>query len=221
MTALGADAPEISSAVAALAAGHNDLGIGLVLGSNVFNLAGLLGVSVLVAGNVRIHRQGLALNGAVALAVTAIGAALVLGGTGAPVGGGLLAVVLVPYVVLLSVRPARVGRLLPGGVMRRSPARPSARRSTICGDERAAPASRRDVLALFAGLGAIVLGSVGMVTAATSLGSRWGISQIVVGTLVLASLTSLPNLLTAVRLALHRRGAAVVSESLSAAGGLS
>jgi cation:H+ antiporter len=54
-----------------------------------------------------------------------------------------------------------------------------------------------------------------MVHAAIDLGRRWGVSDLIVGTLVLAALTSLPNLMTAVRLALHGRGAAVVSESLN------
>jgi cation:H+ antiporter len=68
---------------------------------------------------------------------------------------------------------------------------------------------------LVASLAAIVGASIGMVHAATDLGRRWGVSDIVVGTLILASLTSLPNLLTAVRLALHRRGSAVASEALN------
>ncbi len=44
VTALGADAPEIASAVAAVIAGHEETGVGVVVGSNVFNLAALLGV---------------------------------------------------------------------------------------------------------------------------------------------------------------------------------
>src|SRR5216683_5185263 len=43
VTALGADAPEIASAVAAVVAGHKETGVGVVVGSNVFNLAALLG----------------------------------------------------------------------------------------------------------------------------------------------------------------------------------
>ncbi len=39
VTALGADAPEISSAMTAMSSGHHDLGIGVVLSSNVFNLS--------------------------------------------------------------------------------------------------------------------------------------------------------------------------------------
>src|SRR5204862_260171 len=47
------------------------------------------------------------------------------------------------------------------------------------------------------------------------LGERWGVPDIVSGTLVLAVLTSIPNVITAVRLALHRRGSAVFSETLN------
>ena len=54
-----------------------------------------------------------------------------------------------------------------------------------------------------------------MVYAAQSLGHRWDVSDVVVGTLVLAALTGIPNAIAAVRLALHGRGAACVSESLN------
>src|SRR2546423_8147143 len=54
VTALGADAPEIATAVAAAVAGHEDTGVGAVVGSNVFNPPGLLGFSALIPGPVRI-----------------------------------------------------------------------------------------------------------------------------------------------------------------------
>jgi len=215
LTALGADAPEIATAVTALVASHSSVGVGVVVGSNVFNLAALLGLSALVAGHVRIHRHGLLLNGGVALAITAVAVALVLGRLGATAATLLLAAVFVPYVVLLSLSPAAIRRLA---------AAPSARFLAVAireeevdmrtGD-RPAPASRRDAVLIGAALGAIVLGSIGMVQAATDLGERWGVSDVVVGTLVLAALTSLPNLLTAVRLALRGRGAATVSEAFN------
>ena len=50
LTALGADAPEIASAVASLQARARDVGLGVVLGSNIFNLAALLGLSAILAG---------------------------------------------------------------------------------------------------------------------------------------------------------------------------
>src|SRR5260370_21940173 len=45
LAALGADSPELSSAVIALLAGAGSVGVGVVVGSNLFNLAALLGLS--------------------------------------------------------------------------------------------------------------------------------------------------------------------------------
>src|SRR5215469_1342001 len=63
VAALAADAPEITSAATALAQGHASVGAGVVTGSNVFNLAALLGLSALVAGRVRFHRRVILLGG--------------------------------------------------------------------------------------------------------------------------------------------------------------
>src|SRR5207247_10563056 len=79
VTALGADAPAIASAVSAIVAGHKDTGVGVVVGSDVFNIAGLLGVSALLAGAVRIHPHGLVLTGGVAVVVGAVGGRVAVG----------------------------------------------------------------------------------------------------------------------------------------------
>ncbi len=216
LTALGADAPEISTAIAALAASHGKLGVGVVIGSNVFNLAALLGLSAVVAGHVQIHRHGLLFNGGVALSVTGIAAALVLGAIGALLATLLLVAALGPYVFFLSIRPARIAGIVPAGRTRRFlVAAVREEIEDLRTDEEIPKASTADTVLLVVSLATIVGASVGMVQAATDLGEHWGVSDVVVGTLVLASLTSLPNLLTAVRLALHRRGSAVVSEALN------
>src|SRR6476469_4520429 len=100
VAALGADAPEIASALAAVIAGHEDTGVGVVVGSNVFNLAALLGVSALNAERVRIHRHGLLLNGGVAIVVAIIGAFVAMDLVSGALGLVLTLVVLTPYVVL-------------------------------------------------------------------------------------------------------------------------
>ena len=56
MAALAADAPEITSAAAAMSSGQRHLGAGVVVGSNVFNLAALLGLGALVAGWIGLPR---------------------------------------------------------------------------------------------------------------------------------------------------------------------
>jgi cation:H+ antiporter len=216
LTALGADAPEISTAVAAVAASHGRLGVGVIIGSNVFNLAALLGLSAVVAGHVGIHRHGLLFNGGVALLVTGIAAALVLGAIGALAATLLVVAVLAPYVFFLSIRRARIESIVPAGPARRFlVAAVEEEIEDLRTGEPVPTASAVDSLVLIATLAAIIAASVGMVHSATDLGRHWDISDIIVGTLVLAAVTSLPNLLTAVRLALHKRGSAVASEALN------
>src|SRR5947208_8757644 len=69
LTALAADAPEVSAAVAALVKGEHETGVGVVVGSNVFNLAAMVGSSALVCGLVRLRREALVVEGVVAVAV--------------------------------------------------------------------------------------------------------------------------------------------------------
>ena len=61
----------------------------------------------------------------------------------------------------------------------------------------------------------VVVASVAMEHAATSLGTRLAVPGIVTGGIVLAAITSLPNAVTAVYLARRGRGAATLSEAMN------
>ena len=61
----------------------------------------------------------------------------------------------------------------------------------------------------------VVLASVAMEQGASSLGTHFGVPEIVVGGLVLAAVTSLPNAVSAVYLARRGRGAAAFSTALN------
>lgn len=64
-------------------------------------------------------------------------------------------------------------------------------------------------------LALIVAGSVGAVRAATDLADAWSVPEELVGVIVLAILTSLPNAWTGVRFGLQQRGSALMSETLN------
>lgn len=81
------------------------------------------------------------------------------------------------------------------------------------GQKRPSQPSWADAVAVLPLLGMVVINSVGMVRSATALGERWGVSEVAIGALVLATLTGIPNVVAALRLAAHGRGAAVVSET--------
>ncbi|MEO6887978.1 MAG: hypothetical protein ABI456_02770 [Ktedonobacteraceae bacterium] len=216
VAALGADTPEIAAAVTALIAGQHDLGLGVVLGSNIFNLAALLGLSAVIAGEVRVKRTGLLFNGGVALLVTVVVAALLFGFISPLISGILLGVLFIPYVVLLALHPLRVKQLaLPNSIKRSLSDMLTSVSQDARKDQTAPKASLNDLLAVVPTLVSIVVASIGMVNTAITLGATWHLSHVIIGTLILATLTGIPNMITAVRLALHGRGAAVVSESLN------
>jgi hypothetical protein len=73
----------------------------------------------------------------------------------------------------------------------------------------------RDGLAAGLALAAVVAASIVMEETASALGSRYAVAGIVTGGLVLAVVTSLPNAVSAVYLAMRGRGAAVLSTALS------
>src|SRR5690349_751889 len=211
LTALGADAPEISTAAAAVLSKHDDIGVGVVLGSNVVNLAALLGIGALLAGRVHLGRRAAALEGATAVAVP------VAAGWIDPLPALLLcACVLVPYVWLAAQRPADIthGQRVTG--LRRRIARAVAEEQRAArSDHHERPARRGDLLVVAPAVALVIGASVGMVHAAVEIGHHFSISGAVMGTLVLAGLTSIPNAVAAVRLALHHRSSAVVSEAFN------
>jgi cation:H+ antiporter len=206
LTALAADAPETASAIAALVKGEHDVGVGVIVGSNIFNLAAMVGFSAILCGAIRIRPEALAVEGVVGVAATLIVSALLLELLGPWPTLGLLAAVLIPYLTLLGLGPARV----PLPLRRFFGERHRPDHVVAHGERVLVPA-----LTLLPALAIIVVGSTGMVDAALSLAHRWSVPDVFVGIIVLAALTSLPNAFTAARLGLHGRGAALVSETLN------
>jgi len=190
LTAAGADAPELATAIAALATGAKSAGLGVVVGSNVFNIGAMIGISALVCGNVRIQRDALALEGGVALGVSLVVVLLVFGVLPAWAAVTLALLLLIPYAAV-ALRRELGARRHPEGV------------------------DMRAVLLIPPALAIIVLGSIGMVHTGLQLGHAAGIPNLLVGVLVLAVVTSLPNAYTGIRLGLARRGAALVSETMN------
>lgn len=216
VTALGADAPEICSALAALFSSNHEVGIGVVIGSNIFNLAGLLGLSALVAGRVTIGRQGLWLNGGISLIVSIMLLALIMQWISVWTSLMLMALVLVPYVALTALHPLQIGKLkLPFAMKQFLSVAIGHSHRDARKRENIPHASWKDAVWVMFALALIVGSSFSAVDSAVLLGSHLGISHAVIGMLILASLTSVPNVIAAIHLARKGRGAAVVSESLN------
>jgi len=214
IAALAADSPEITSAVTALAHHQQRVGVGVVLGSNVFNLAALLGLGAAVAGRIALHRKVVLLGGAVGAWIAATCVLVVLGLL-SPVAGIIVAgLVLAPYLFALGLD----GRPLPGlpqrlsGWMASAVTEEEAELAEAIRPRRGEP---RDAAEAAVALVLVIAASVAMETAAVALGRRYAVPGIITGGVVLAAVTSLPNAVAAVYLAAKGRGAAVLSTALN------
>lgn len=216
LAALAADAPEITASVTALAGHHSRIGAGVVLGSNVFNLAALLGLGAVVAGEIKLHPRVILLEGTVAITIAAICLGVVLGGAGPGVGLLAAAAMLVPYLIVSGVSPQRLSRL---GL----PTSWTAWLSSAIAEEEQElepaihppSAHARDVALAVLATTIVVGASIAMELTASTLGDRHHVAEIVIGGLVLAGVTSLPNAVSALYLAVRGRGAATLSIALN------
>ncbi len=204
LTALAADGPEISSALFALIKGAHDVGVGVLVGSNGFNLAAMIGLSALLTGQVQLSREVLLLEGLAGLLVTVVAGALLLDWLTPGVAAGGTALVLIPYLVLV-LAGTGTGT---GARADDQPHQPPA--------PHAPPDPTHHLLALIVlDVALIVAGSFGMVETALSLAGHWHVSGAILGVLILGPLTSIPNAATAVRLGMAGRGAALVGETFN------
>lgn len=202
IAALAADAPEITSSVSAISQHQREIGSGVVIGSNLFNLAALLGLGAVVSGFIALHRRVVIFGGCVAIWVALCCLATTL--RAISVSEGLVAslFVLLCYFAILGLRQEKVSRL----PLSRSLAKwlsdavdeEALELLTAIRPQRGRPA---DAAAAVGSLVVVVLSSVVMEREAASLGHHFHVSDAIIGGIVLASVTSLPNAVSAIYLA--------------------
>ncbi len=216
LVALAGNAPEITAAATALGRGQADIGAGVVLGSNVFTLAALLGLGALVAGHLGLHRRVVTLEGLAATWVAGVCVVVLATPLGPALGLALVAVGVGPYLAV-SVLPEEALRRLGVPLRLRAWCRQAV-------EEEAAelapaldhtPYRPHDVPVAAGALAVVVAASAVMERSAQALGTHFGLTGLVVGGVVLAAVTSLPNAVGAVHLARRARAAAVLSEALN------
>jgi cation:H+ antiporter len=215
LTAVAADSPELSSSVAAILRGERDVGLGVVIGSNAFNLAAMIGIGAILAGSVRPARAWLAVESTVALLLLAVTAGLLVAGIPPLAALALAFVVLTPYLAVLALGDARI-HLVPLPARAQRVLR-DALGSGLAHPRALAPADSpwRAIWLMTLALVLIIAGSTVMVDTSVVLADDIGLSHLLVGLLILAVVTSLPNASTALRLARQGRADATVSETLN------
>jgi cation:H+ antiporter len=179
VVAYGTSSPELLVSVKASFLGQSGIAVGNVIGSNIFNIAVILGIAALIrpigASSMIIRRDG-----PVMVLVTLMGMAALWDSRIERWEGGLLLLASVAYTGWI-VRHAR---------------RESA---TLEPDDGMVPMNLgRGLLFIVLGLGILALGSQLLVTNAVFMARCWGVSEAVIGLTIIAAGTSMPELATSV-----------------------
>jgi cation:H+ antiporter len=216
VAALAADAPEITSAISAISQHQRAIGAGVVIGSNAFNLAALLGLGAVVSGFIALHRRVVVLGGIVALWVAGWCIVASTGLVSALVSVAFSSLVLIGYFIVLGLqRDVRQRLPLPQKVTRWLSSAVDEEEDELAVAIRPLRGRPADVVVAFGALIVVVVASVAMERGATTLGHHFRLSDAVVGGIVLAAVTSLPNAVAAMHLASKGRGAAAFSTALT------
>jgi len=203
VVAFGTSSPELAVSISAAFRGNGDITFGNVVGSNLFNIAIVLGLAALIRPvelPLSIRRQVRRLEAPLmlgsALAAWAVGWDLQIDRW-----EGLLLVFGLLLYVTWQVREARLGREpLPAPVL--EPPSPHAPRPP---DPARSWPLFRSILLVLAGLGGLYLGSDWMVEGAVAL-ARWaGVPDRVIAVTLIAGGTSLPEVATSVVSAIRRQ----------------
>lgn len=190
IVAFGTSAPELSVSVSSALTGRPDIALGNVIGSNIFNIAVILGIAALIQP-LQIHLSVIRRDIPVMIAATLIVFFLILSGGVPQVAGVGLLVGLGVYLVV-TIRSAKETQVVGQGEVVEAP--PLLTKSWVI-----------DALVLVAGLGTLIVGSRLFVDGATSLAKSLGVSDAVIGLTVVAAGTSLPELATSVVAALRKQ----------------
>ncbi len=186
VVAFGTSAPELVVSLRAALTGQPEIAVGNVVGSNIFNVLVILGLSALIVP-LRVDQQLVRLDVPLLILVSLVVYGMCLGGRLDQLEGGLLAAALVAYTVWL-VRKSR----------RENSAAVLGEYSAEFSEQTPATPARMllQLVMVAAGLGMLVLGADLFVDSAVAIARGWGLSELVIGLTLVAAGTSLPEVAT-------------------------
>jgi cation:H+ antiporter len=178
IVAMGTSTPELLVSTLSSLRNAGDLALGNVIGSNIFNIAVILGVASLFSP-MKIHKQILKFDVPVMIIATALLLLFIADRTISRVEGVILTCGISAYLIN-SVFLARKEK------------------QKVDLQESASSKLWLDIMLLAAGISLLVSGSHFLVEGAVKLARFWGVSEAVIGLTIVATGTSLPELATSI-----------------------
>ena len=188
IVAFGTSAPEVAVSVGAVLDGNPDIAIGNVVGSNIFNVLFILGVSALIVPlvvNIQLIRQEVP----IMIGASMLLLALTLDGNLSVWDGTFLFALLSAYTVFLIVQSRKETK---------------AAKDEYAAEIKPATAGSWDsklpvqIALIVVGLGFLVLGSEWLVNASIIFAKALGVSDLIIGLTIVAAGTSMPEVATSI-----------------------
>ena len=191
IVAIGTASPEVAVSLQAALNGQGDLTLGNVLGSNIFNILFILGVTAILAPIV-IAEQLIRKDAPIMLAISLLTFGLAFDGGIGFVDGAILILLLVLYTVFALRQSRSESREVQNEYAEEFAGKQS----------HTAKNTLMNILFILAGLGLLVLGSNWLVDSAVVIAKALGVSELVIGLTIVAVGTSLPEVATSIIAAL-------------------
>ncbi|MCX7868810.1 MAG: calcium/sodium antiporter [Terrimicrobiaceae bacterium] len=191
VVAFGTSSPEIFVSLKAAFNGHGDLAVGNVVGSNIFNVGVILGLSAVIMP-MRVQLQLLRLDAPVmVLAMLAVPLLLLGRGEVSRWEGAVLIAALAAYVAM-------------NIVLARRSRDPAIEREFEEGLPKPASSALLAIAMVVAGLALLAFGARLLTDSAIALARGFGVSEAVIGLTIVAAGTSIPELAASIVAALRR-----------------
>jgi cation:H+ antiporter len=193
IVAIGTASPEIAVSVQAAATGQADLTLGNVLGSNIFNILFILGLTAIVAPIV-IAEQLIHKDAPIMLAASLLAFGLALDKNLGRLDGLILLVGVIAYTIFaLRQSHTENSQVQNEFAQEFGEKEPHTLRNTVT-----------NIASIIIGLGLLVWGSRWLVDSAVVIARTLGVSELVIGLTIVAAGTSLPEVATSIIAALRK-----------------
>ncbi|MFM8424472.1 MAG: calcium/sodium antiporter [Chloroflexota bacterium] len=187
IVAIGTASPEIAVSLQAAASGQGDLTLGNVLGSNIFNILFILGMTSIVAPIV-IAEQLIRKDAPIMLGISLITLGLALDGKLGLIDGTLLLFGLIAYTMFAVKQSRQESKAVQKEYAEAfAPKEKPSTRNTVF-----------NIVFILIGLALLILGSNWLVESASEIAKSLGVSELVIGLTIVAVGTSLPEVATSV-----------------------
>jgi cation:H+ antiporter len=179
VVAFGTSSPEMAISVSSALKGEADIAVGNVLGSNIFNVLFILGLSALITPLI-VSKQLVKIDVPIMIGASVLSFLLSMDGRISFIEGAVLLGLLVIYSAMLIRISLRSDE--PGDAVEQSKSKHWA----------------IDLALIVAGLALLILGSRWLVSSAITIAEALGVSELVIGLTIVAAGTSMPEVATSV-----------------------